>query len=52
MHILISKVECLENDYTDFDDFVLFCRILNGLSVEINLFRRWHWKKVSDSHFP
>ena len=39
VQISIFKVEYLENGLADFNDFGLisFCRILNGLSNEINL---------------
>ena len=38
VQILNFKVEYLKNGSADFNDFGLrFCRILNGLSVEINL---------------
>ena len=39
VQIVILKVEYLENGLADFKDLVSFCRILNGLSDEISLFR-------------
>ena len=38
VQISIFKVEYLGNGLADFNDLVSVCRILNGLSDEINLF--------------
>ena len=47
VQISMFKVEYLKNGVADFNDFGLFCRILNGLSDEINLF----WRCISPLTF-